>query len=963
MIRRWIACLLVCVLAGSAIGADGPDQIEFNRDIRPILFNNCIACHGPDVKHRKHNLRFDTPDGPLIDLEHGRKAIVPGDPDHSEMVRRITAADPDDRMPPAKAGKPLTPQQIALIKKWIQQGAVYQGHWAFEPIGNPKPPAIRDAKWARNGIDNFVGARLEKEGLKPSPEADRATLIRRVSLDLTGLPPTHDEVVAFENDQSPDAYEKVVDRLLASPHYGEHMTRYWLDAARYADTHGYQYDTERTQWPWRDWVIKAFNDNMPFDRFTVEQIAGDLMPDATPESRLATAFNRNHPITIEGGVIDEEYRTEYVIDRIVTTSTTWLGLTMGCCRCHDHKFDPLTREDFYSFFAFFNNIPEIGQGNRNGFAPTMKAPGVEQQLELAALDRRIAEAKDAKPAEQPQWIVAHPTQAVSEGGATLTVKPDESILASGANPAKDVYTLTIASSLKHIEAIQLEALTDPSLPFSSPARSFNGNFVLSEVAVAAAPAGSPDKAKKIPIVAATADYSQNNYEIENAIDGKPGSGWAVDGNQFRVDRTAEFTLAKPIDTPAGAILTVTLRFDFGQQHTIGHLRISASEKSTATPVAKLEAERDKLVKSFPTVMIMSEMDKPRPAFMLTRGQYDQVEKDHPVHPHTPTALPPMPEGAPANRLGLAQWIVAPDNPLTARVIMNRFWQQCFGVGICKTAEDFGTQGEWPSHPKLLDYLARQFIDSKWDVKHMMKTIVMSATYRQSSVVTAEMYERDPENRLLSRGPRFRMPAEMVRDNALKISGLLVEKIGGPSVYPYQPAGLWMEINNRPGFSREYPVMHGEDLYRRSMYSYWKRTLAPTAMLPFDAPEREYCVVRRSRTNTPLAALVVLNDPQFIEAARMLGQRMMLEGGATDGARLSYGYELATAHKPTAAELSTLQQLLDAQRADFKADPSGAQQLLAVGDMKPDARLDPVELAAFATAGRAILNLDQTITKE
>jgi hypothetical protein len=731
-----------------------PERARFNRDIRTIFSKTCFACHGPDSNARKAKLRLDIREEAILERD-GIRPIVPGNAAASEAYRRIMAADPDDQMPPADFHTQLSPRDKAMLKQWIDQGADYEKHWAFIPPVRPQPSEVEHAEAVRNPIDAFVIARLAADENLPAKEARRRTLVRRVTLDLTGLPPATEEVEAFVADpaNNNDAYERLVDRLLDSPRFGEHQARYWLDAARYADTSGYQYDKIRHQWVWRDWVIHAFNTNMPFDRFTIEQNAGDLLPNATGQTRLATGFHRNHPITIEGGVIDEEYRTEYVMDRVVTTSTTWLGLTFGCARCHDHKYDPIGQSDFYSFFAFFNNVPERGL---NGFKPQEK----------------------------------------------------------------------IESPLKNLDA-----------------------------------------------------------------------------------------------QSAGANADV------------------------------------------PETMILTEKPKPRQAYVLMRGEYDKPVKDRPVEPNVPVALGGLPSDLPRNRLGLAKWLVSEDNPLTARVTVNRFWAQLFGTGIVKTIEDFGSQGEYPSHPDLLDWLAVEFVQSGWDIKHLFKTMVMSGTYRQSSQVTSDLQTLDPNNRLLARGPRFRLDAETIRDAALAVSGQLDETIGGPGVYPYHPQGLWLEINNRPGYSRAYP--HTEDpaqLYRRSMYTFWKRTVPPPSLATFDAPEREYCVVQRSRTNTPLQAFVMLHDPQFVEAARKLAERMIHESDADPDQRIAHGFQLCTARQPTERESALLRRALHDRLVQYQSDKDAAAKLLSIGQSTPDSAIDPAELAAYATIARMLLNLSEFITK-
>jgi hypothetical protein len=802
-LRRCIACsiVLVATIAIAALRtsaqqpASSAPPIDFNRQIRPILSENCFTCHGPDEHERKAKLRLDTRDGATAKLRGGGRAVIPGKPNESELLARILATDEAERMPPVKTKKQVTPQQAELLRQWIAQGAAYSQHWAFVPVQRPAVPKD-DLPGARNAIDRFILARLAKEGLQRSPQAQRTALIRRVTLDLTGLPPTPEEVDAFLIDPASDAYERVVDRLLASPHFGERMAVDWLDAARFADTHGYHIDAGRDMTRWREWVIDAFNTNLPFDQFTVEQLAGDLLPNATIKQKVASGFNRNHMINFEGGAIPEEYLNNYIVDRVNTTATVWLGLTLNCCQCHDHKYDPFTQKEFYQLYAFFHNLPENGlDGSRGNAAPVLKTPSKDQQEALDKLDREIRD---------------------------------------------------VESKLKNTVGLKAEH----------------------------------DKLKKAR--------------------------------------------------------------------------------------AELEAK-------VPSAMVMQELAKPRDTFVLMRGDYNK--KGEKVRAALPSALPPLPKDAPLNRLGLARWLVAPEHPLTSRVIANRYWQLFFGTGLVKTVEDLGSQGELPSHPELLDWLAAEFMDptappgsagkQRWDVKHLVRLIVTSATYRQSSVVNKELLSRDPENRLLARGPRLRLQAEFIRDQALAISGLLNRQIGGPSVSPYQPAGLWQELASRgdsKNWSAQFFVQsHGKDLYRRTMYTFWKRTSPPPQLVTFDAPDREVCTVRRSRTNTPLQALVLMNDPTYVEAARKLGERMLRHAKEPED-RIAFAFRLATARAPRDQESALLLATLSRQLAHFRADEKAARKLLAVGESPADTSLPAIELAAYAMVANVILNLDETVTK-
>ncbi|MBD3672827.1 MAG: DUF1553 domain-containing protein [Planctomycetaceae bacterium] len=1006
--------LSLLIVSYNFASAEAP---QFNRDIRAILSDRCYTCHGPDSASREADLRLDVRESATSNSD--APAIVPGKPAASELLKRVRSRDEFTQMPPPDSGKePLSDQQIKLLEQWIEEGAEYEDHWAFIPPQKSDIPAVQHSERVRNPIDAFVLRKLETKGLEPSPTADKRTLIRRVSLDLTGLPPTPEEIDAFLNDESPHAYEKLVDRLLASHRYGEHMARYWLDAARYADTNGYQYDLEREQWVWRDWVIWAFNQNMPFDEFTRQQIAGDLLPNANDLTRLATGFQRNHPITIEGGVIDEEYRTEYVVDRVVTTSTVWMGLTMICGRCHDHKYDPISQTEFYEFFAFFNRVPERGL---RGFDPKKKIESPLRDNRLDDIEHRLAQAREhlqtvsgesglpfaqwesrVKTDEKTHWQVVLPTEMKSTGGATLTIQDDRSVLAGGKNPVKEEYVVDLDIDAEAVSAIRLEALKDPSTVNGGTGRGSNGNFVLTEFVVEVESVNKPGEFERVEIEAAEADYSQKNYEIGKAIDGQiDRSGWAVDGNTITDSRTAVFVLAEPIRNANNKTIRVRMSFQFGLSHQIARFRLSvntgeaapltlAIQKILETPankrnaaqkdqlqewllkkyaspevrqaanqLAAVEREKEQLLKNIPATMIMAEQENPRTTHVLYRGEYDKPREE--VDSGVPDALPALPEGVPNNRLALAEWLVQPDHPLTSRVFVNRTWQRLFGVGIVKTSEDFGSQGEWPSHPELLDWLAVEFVDSGWDIKGLHKLIVMSNTYRQSSRVTPEQKVNDPENRLLARGPRRRLDAEVVRDSALLASGLLVEKLGGPSVFPYHPEGLWQEINNRPGYSRTYQQDSGDKLYRRSLYTFWKRTVPPPSMATFDAPEREFCVVRRSRTNTPLQAFVLLHDPQFVEAARKLATRMLTEVDGSLDEQISHGVELVTSRLPSEREKQVLKETYQQRLKKYQQQPELATELLSVGDSPRDESLDLAQHAAMTSLARLMLNLSEFVT--
>ena len=1003
-------------------------EVSFNRDIRPLLSDRCFHCHGPDEAQRKGDLRLDTAEGAMRDHD-GVRAVVPGSPDQSELIQRIFTSDPDDVMPPPDSDAALSPAERELFRAWIQNGAEYETHWSFVAPVQPPVPEVALQDWVRQPIDAFVLRRLELEGVSPSEEAGKENLIRRVTLDLTGLPPTPKEVDAFLQDRSTNAYERLVDRLLQSSRYGERMALDWLNAARYADTNGYQNDQERQMWIWRNWVIDAYNQNKPFDEFTIEQIAGDMLPDATISQIIASGFNRNHRINGEGGVIPEEYRVEYVIDRVETTGAIWLGLTVGCARCHSHKFDPVSQKEFYSLFAYFNNVPENGRdGNRGNATPTISVPVPGMEVKVSAVEQRV-EALEATLALNtpefleafeswknqtnadiqsqqlnPTWQSATVLSAESTGDVVFQLLEDGSRLTTGPNPANPTYTVVLKPGQGTLTGIRLETLTHPELTDNGLARSVNGNFVLTEFEVMEKKPGT-NEPHPVKIASAQASYSQGNYPIENTIDGQSNTGWAIYGRPNIVDTSAVFTLSEPIEVVEGTQFIIRMRHDANfNQHAVGRFRLSltsalkpaldgkegfseailaalnAGEEMTddqhlllmehyrqMSPInapvreqlAKAKKDLEQVRKqATTTVMVMEEMEKRRPAYFLNRGQYDQPREE--VFPGIPVSLGKLPEGAPNNRLGLARWLVANDNPLTARVTVNRYWQMYFGTGLVKTADDFGAQGEFPSHPDLLDYLATEFIRSGWDVKAMQRMIVTSATYRQSSAVSESLFKLDPENRLLARGPRFRLRAEAIRDQALAISGLLEEKQGGPSVKPYQPSGLWEEVAYDKNM--RYVRGTGDDLYRRSMYTFWKRAVAPPTMVIFDAGGRERCDVARRATNTPLQALATLNDVQFVEAASFLGERMIREGGSSDVERLTYGWRLAVTRQPDAMELSVLQKSLTHYLDHYRNHPEEAKALTQIGEKEHEPS-DAAELSAYTAIANVLLNLDETITRE
>jgi hypothetical protein len=1155
-------------------------DVDFTRDVRPILSRHCFKCHGFDDKARKAHLRLDVREGAI------KKAIVPGKPDDSELIRRINATDADEVMPPPATKNPLTDAEKQTLKRWVAAGAEYKAHWAFVAPKQAQLPKVKQADWPRNPVDYFVLARLEAEGLRPSPRADRYTLVRRLYLDLIGLPPTPEEADAFVKDDSPGAYEKLVDRLLASPHYGERWARRWLDLARYADTNGYEKDRPRSVWPYRDWVIRALNDDRPFDQFTVEQIAGDMLPGATVEQRVATGFHRNTMLNEEGGIDPLEFRFHAMTDRVNTTGTVWLGLTVGCCQCHTHKYDPIPHREYYAMMALLNNADE----------PEMDVPSPDLAARRAEIEKQIAAIEADLGNRFPaggdiRWHATKPASAVSTGGATMKI--DESgVLVSGKAPERDTYTVAIDSDLTDVAALRLEALTDPSLPSTGPGRTPHGNFVLNEVRVSAAPKGAPEKSQPVKFVRAEADAAQDGFPAAHAIDGDPKTGWAIHvGGKWNVNRTLTLTLDKPAGFKGGTRWTITLDQQHGQRHTLGRFRLSlgqreddkrpaevrrrdnlrrkfeewlAAESARAVrwqvvapteakanvplltvqkdgsvlasgdmskrdvydlafrgdfkgvtalrlevlpddslpkhgpgrvyyeggfgdfflseftlgaggkpvklarasqsfgtsaaaaidgrpltgwsinggqgrahqavftlaspldsvnalslrllferyyasglgrfrvsvttdprpveahaipaeveellllPAARRTAEqRERLLRyylsvapelageraaihklreqmpAYPTTLVMKERpaNNPRPTFRHNRGEFLQPQER--VEPDVLSALPPLPPGQPHNRLTFARWLVDPGKPLVGRVTMNRQWAAFFGRGIVRTAEDFGFTGDPPTHPELLDWLAVEFVRRGWSLKAMHRLIVTSATYQQSARVTPDLLARDPDNKLLSRGPRVRLEAELLRDAALTASGLLTEKLGGPSVFPPQPASVTAEgAYGALGWK----VSEGMDRYRRGLYTFSKRT-APFAMFTtFDAPSGEACVARREPSNTPLQALTLLNDAALIECAQALGRSLAARDGSAEE-HAAWLFRRCLTRPPTGDERAALAKFYRAQKARFERKELDAAKVAGPGEG------DANERAAWTATARAVLNLDEFVTKD
>ncbi|WP_235908728.1 DUF1553 domain-containing protein [Roseiconus nitratireducens] len=982
--------------------ADGAEAIDFNRDIRPILSDHCFQCHGPDSQTRQADLRLDTFAGATEDLG-GYAALVPGDVDSSELLRRINADD--EPMPPVDAKIPLSDQQKELLRSWILSGGEFDQHWSFRPLQRPRIPQV--AQPTRNPIDAFVAEKLEAAGLPFSPEASPQTLIRRVTLDLTGLPPTPGEVDQFvaAYERTPElAWERLVERLIASPRYGETMALPWLDAARFADTDGYQYDGPRYQWRYRDWVIDAYNRNLPFDQFTIEQLAGDLIPGADLSQHVATAFNRNHRYNSEAGLVVEEFLLENAVDRVDTTSTLWMGLTVGCARCHDHKFDPITQQDYYSLIAFFNSVPESGRAIKSGNSePVMLAPDARQQTRWESMRQAVSDARAAlrptstKPAEGvliDRGIAHHfPLDSLPESQAAARGK---------ATFEEDALQLDGASSLE-LTGLKKSVTFRANQPFTvsfwiRPDDSQDG-IILSrqnpgttrpgiEVALVdggkvrfdlitrwRAGVGRVTSEHGLPTgtwshVTLTNDGSQSANGQKIYINGQPVVT-VVDDNTN--SNTGGVKPDRPLIVGAGIrpgsrslrgalrdlrIYSVALWSD--EIEVLGapadsEIRTRFARIKPTPPYERyvdLRLQLQAYEESLPTVMVMREAEAPKPTYVRRRGVYNDLGDR--VQRSVPAMLPPMDESLPRNRLGLARWLVSPEHPLTARVAVNRYWQKYFGAGLVKTPEDFGTQSEAPSHPELLDWLAVTFIESGWNIAEMQKLIVGSRTYRQQSQVTPRHRVADPQNRLLSRAPRLRLSGQAIRDQALYVSGLLCEQVGGPSVSPYQPDGLWAEMS----MGMKYKPSTGADLYRRSLYTIWKRTVAPPVMSVFDAADRESCQVRREQTNTPLQALTLLNETGFVESARHLAARMLRQRDP-----LQYGFRSLTARQPDAEELAVLRKAWQDYRDHFESRPEQAAELIAVGQSPVCDDLPATEVAAMTSVANLLLNLDEVITRE
>ncbi len=1015
---------------GSTHAATPPAALSFNRDIRPILSENCFHCHGPDKNHREANLRLDDRDAAIADF-----AWVPGSPDTSEAIQRILSTDPDEQMPPPDSARTLTAAQKDTLRRWVAEGAAYEAHWAYVAPTRPVVPASAAAGSGTPGsgaIDAFIDAGLTRAGLPASSEADRRTLIRRLALDLTGLPPAPADVEAFARSTNPEAaYARLIDQYLASPHYGERMAVPWLDLVRYADSIGFHNDVTLRYWPYRDYVIRAFNQNLPFDQFTREQIAGDLLPGSTPEQRVGSGYNRLHRISGEGGIQDKEYFAKYAADRVRTTATVWLGATLACAECHDHKFDPYTLKDFYSLAAVFSDLHEKGAYNLSGgftrenlseeslFKTDQERSQMEAlEAEIAALTKQIAAPTDDQLAtDRAAWeariIAAHeagrlawkqqpPLAARSTAGTPLTIeKDDHSIVPGGENPRHDTYIVTVAAPLTQVTALRLETINDERFPGADVARAGSA-FFIAEIEVAGA-ASADARPTALRIASASANLgSEAGFDPSKAIDGDLTTAATLNRGS-----SGGFALyfAEPFTGGPDARLTVRIRHS--QAHPYQHLgrfrialhdqpnpdpnpagipkrtldailkpaaertdedkrRIAFDFRANAPSLAPLRARlnaariaRDDLYQRLPS-MPVSRSVTPRELRVLPRGNW--MDDSGPV---AEAAIPEFlgkltaSDGKRVSRLDFAEWLVSPQNPLTARTFVNRLWRLYFGEGLTRTVEDLGSQGDWPSHPELLDWLAVEFRESGWDVKHMVRLMVSSRAYRRSSVPLPGVEERDPLNRLLARQSRFRLDAEFIRDNALAVSGLLSPRIGGPSAKPYQPKGYYAPLNFP---RREYVADTGDQLHRRGVYTHWQRTLLHPSLMAFDAPARDECTTHRSTSNTPLQALVLLNDPTYVEAARVFAERILRRGGWTFEARLDWAFARAVARPPTAEEAHVLRQLYEQQRTRYRADPAGARALISTGESPVAADLPEAELAAWTAVSRALLNLHETVTR-
>ncbi len=1031
------------------VAADASDKVDFNFQVRPILADRCFKCHGPDEKARKAKLRLDLPESAyaIRDAEKQRRALVPSHPEQSELFRRITTTEDDDRMPPAASNLSLSDPEKELLRRWIEQGAEYQPHWAFLAVQKPAVPAVKEPWQIKDPIDAFVINRLARDGLQLSPAASRETLIRRLSFDLRGLPPSLEEIDRFLADSSPDAYEHLVDKFLAAPAYGEHLANDWLDLARFADTYGYQNDVERDMSAWRDWVIRAFNDNLPYDQFISWQLAGDLLPSPTRDQALATAFNRLHRQTNEGGSVEEEFRAEYVSDRVATAGTAFLGLTLGCARCHDHKYDPVTQKDFYRMSAFFNNIDESGlyaHFTRATPSPSLLlyAAGEEAnerslRIKIQAKETELARLRQERDPAFWSWLISdrpsiqppEPVAAftfeivtndatpdrIGTNSATLVDGPvledgkigkalkfsgDNSVVCKGVGAFNRTSPFSFSLWLKPTQKQERAVVFHRSRSWTdSGSRGYellleNGTPSFSLIHFWPGNAVKVRARTELPLnhwsrLTVTYDGSSRAAGVRIYLNGEPLPLVTVRDNLFKdIVHRPEWG-----DADVGEVqLTLAGRFRdsgfknglidelevFNQCLTAGEVRLLSSPdkakpnreillayylqhvdpryRAAQAELQRLREEENARIDDVPEIMVMKELSQHRPTYLLKRGAYDA--RGEPVQPGTPEKIFPFAASLPRNRLGLATWMVDRQNPLTARVAVNRAWRLHFGRGLVLTEEDFGTQGKLPTHPELLDWLAATFMDTRWDLKGLHKLIVMSATYRQSSQPSQELLAQDPDNQLLARGPKHRLRAEEIRDNALAVSGLLSTRIGGPSARPYQPEGLW----EQSGTATHYVQDKGEGLYRRSLYTFWKRIVPPPNMVIFDAPSREMCTARRETTTTPLQALVLLDDPQFVEAARVMAERLVRQYGQDLPACIMGGFRLTTGRLPKPTEQKILQHLYEQQLKHFEADPAATDQYLKIGEQPLDKTLPPQQVAATAVLASALMNLDEFVTE-
>jgi hypothetical protein len=974
-----------CYTFGWSIHADSSgSDIHFNKDILPILSKHCFACHGPDKQQRKADLRLDTQEGLFATLD-GVAMVSPGKPEASSLVERIRTHDPDDLMPPPESKNPMTQDQIDLLTTWVEQGAEWEGHWAFVAPRVPDLPQVNQSDWTRNPIDHFVLSKLESNGLPPNEAADRATLIRRVAFDLTGLPPSPAEVKAFEENTDPSAYEQMVDDYLNSQKFGERMALAWMDLARYGDSSVYHADGPRYMWLWRDYVINAYNDNKPFDQFTIEQLAGDQIPGADTWQKVASGFNRNHGTTDEGGAIAEEYRVEYIVDRVKTTSMVWLGLTMECGQCHEHKYDPISQKEYYQFYAFFNQASDPGMQTRNGNeAPFVRFYQDDQQARHDALTEEIKQLKKTHNSSKPDlelvkaWAIDEQSKLEPDLPETspwkqlgpLTSGDKNEVFAKDFGPESNLDLQAEIQEKKWAEKKKYKegATIDLGLPANSAVYLYR-TLTSENDATIKVSLGSDDAIKcwlngKLVLennadrgVAPDQDFASlelkkgENTFLMKIVNGGGGSGFYFNLTGSNIPEEVRNVLKVAADDWNDE------QYKTLEKHYQTNLWPEGLKR--AETIANLEKEEKDLLQLVPTSMIMGDLPDGRDTYVLMRGHYASPMKDEVIKPDVPAFLPDLPEGAPRNRLGMAQWLVAPEHPLTARVAINRYWSMFFGRGIVPTIDDFGTRGAWPSHPQLLDWMARDFADNGWNIKRTIKQMLMSATYRQSAHVSATKKKEDPENILLSRGPRRRLQGEFIRDNALQLAGILNEKVGGPSVKPYQPPRIWNEVSLDGNL--KYQRDTGKKLYRRSMYTYWKRSAPMPNMMAFDAPTREKCVIQRQVTNTPLQALVTMNDEQFVEAARLFAERVMTEGGDTFESRLNFAFLLATARPADALRIEVLKEFYDRQWNIYRDQTERAIDLLKIGDFPYDEKLDAAELAAWTMTASAILNLDETLT--